>query len=60
MTENKEQYEYYKHKYETTVHPGLKQYYRRRMEGHTSGCALDMIENYIPCRCGVDKDKGEI
>ena len=60
MTENKKQYEYYKHKYETTSLPSLKKYYRLRMEDHTPGCALDMIENYAPCRCGIDKDKDEI
>ena len=48
--------EYYRRKYETTTHPGLKEYYRLRMEGHTPGCALDIEENYANCRCGQDKD----
>ncbi len=52
--------EYYQHKYDTTTHPGLKEYYRLRLEGHRPGCALDMEEIYAPCRCGVHKDQDEI
>jgi hypothetical protein len=53
-------YEYHKYKYETTFHPALKEFYRLRMEGHSALCAINMIEDYAPCRCGTDKDKGEI
>jgi hypothetical protein len=39
-------YEYYKHKYETTFHPALKEFYRLRMEGHSALCAVNMIEDF--------------
>lgn len=35
---------------------GYKQYLKRIAEGHRPGCALDMVEEYAACRCGVDKE----
>jgi hypothetical protein len=31
-------------------------YKKLRSEGHRPGCALDMVELYAACRCGIDKD----
>lgn len=35
---------------------GYRQYLKRRSEGHRPGCALDMVEEYAACRCGMDKE----
>ena len=43
--------EYYKHKYEITAHPGLKEFYKLRLEGHTALCAITMVEDHMHCIC---------
>ena len=56
IMKDKELYEYHKHKYEITAHPALKKYYRLRMEGHNPMCAINMIETFDACSCGIDKE----